>query len=1805
MDTSAQDHPALAELARSTLDSRVSEYRSVYSALASIVDPPGATSLLRSVYPAATLYRTVPWLAEELIAVFPEIGRLPDLARATIHQDPGTIPLHGFSSHRVLQALRFGENDTPEDKPLRALVLTLASRRACWSGSDPLHDRIQLCLDALGPAINGLYHQRTKPNGEKVLSSPLLPLLAQCAHHISLQEYVYHLRALLLADQKVHRDLVARVRRDIPELLNISIPTTEKGKKKKQKKPKKKKVGAIPPLPPDEPNPDPEKLRILVPVDPTDPQQPEPPDEYTPYISVSISEPTTGKPPTLQEILQEARKLKYPQRISHANELLLDFHVDVLTPAETKLLAPAITSHGINAAKNGDLELAVQFAIAGLMLSLGYELNRAAGVLTASAYQTERPYLSPDCTYLISPALIPDNAFQSDSNGDESSLRPTAETIRIPLPPPLAELLQALDIGPARRAQIRQLRKGVSRAIAAACDELGLMSVTMGRVRRTCSARLYEHSKDLAAVMQVTRDTFGQSLAPLYYCSFSESHLQQIYRGAIWNLWGLETDQATGDISNTRVGSQALLYEKQAKHVSHSIGAMLQAPTPAQPTCNDIAREHNVLMKHLSGMLISVVGHRPVNALFSLTLNDFDLSLHAAVFRDKRIDLAHLERLVALGSKVSEQIRAYLSHLIRLIDYETLPQDSHKWILGVLNSEHPLLFHLSGAGATSEMSIDRWRADLPLAWQDIPTNWGRHFLASVGRDLGISPELLHIQLGHYESVGYPFSPDSPLNPLSFLEEMNPVLDNLFRLQGWSCRKLRKGKSSWHDSWESVGPLHDWTKQLQEHAQLIREQRAKLRRHYLATQRSVRQRAEDLVLEHVAQTDARLADLVSYRIRELRYRRSEVPATSNTDTDSNQGLYRKAPEKISIPTEKIMSLQERLDLETTNNPALHIATHNVLARCLRWAARKELYVGLLPGFWICRAPADPTPFMRSHMQAIRQIRLLRESCTEAFQSPRFRSDEEFRLGTIILCLIIHGGIDDLGSILYLLDPETLALSAPAISDCLIASSPSAEKAIGLRHKAALAYALWRRDFQNNVPPDEQQLEHALEQVLPEQAIPPSKLLGSLLATMKAANRIERSGLHNLALDPDKGCVSLLHDRLLELLGNAAEIPDPLKKISVDPKTERPTRNQVQKEYRAINRIWPNKHRDISLPETGEVVELTQRFKPSRKRRIYKELLEMARNPSRSELGRRLAGWLAWELIDRRPNADNYRKYGAVYPGFTEVCKRLVKRYEPGIEDLDAEETENLYVEILESAATTNISRINRALQGWHRYLIRYHGVEPIDLSRMNQMAGQAEENEYIVDNQMMLPSEAQAISDVISENDVISDSPQTGAHCDYRIVRQTKLLFSILNCTGARFKEALNLRARDVIIVDDHIYLIMRNTGYLPVKTRYSRRLVNFSARATESECVQIRDWIKSEFAIGRLRKPGDYLLTDLTGKPVDPDLFNRILKSIYQSISVANLKNHHVRHTVISDETSIDTMSVSIQELSNPHSVASFNEELALPRDFQYSTRQRGHKLARTSIRSYVHIPWAFSLHTQSRKEHIVDRHTLAAALNVSASAADNRIQRHGPEKANARAMRSIASINEVESTHQIRVPNLKLQPELRYARKALYLHARGTGIAKDKAALAFGLQVAEIQALHAAARLLVEKTSICLIPEQELGAKEASKPPRWYGGSQSLQSLWKHVELGTTDSEHIIWVAEQWYAYSLRSDRSNIRLPSDALPILRMIIGTDHEVKAESTKGSLLMKCFVTTPAGRSENHALAWVLAIAWTIHRSRTII
>src|SRR5690606_26063750 len=181
-------------------------------------------------------------------------------------------------------------------------------------------------------------------------------------------------------------------------------------------------------------------------------------------------------------------------------------------------------------------------------------------------------------------------------------------------------------------------------------------------------------------------------------------------------------------------------------------------------------------------------------------------------------------------------IKSYLEHLVGLA--ERVPSVAQR-VGAALNGTRSLLFGLDARQAV-ELDVMAWRQQLPQPWNDLPKNWGRHWCRNAAVERGIRPELVQIQMGHLEAVGYPWSGASPTEPAEFVADLAPQWSSLASMQGWRVVSGLPGELP-----EDVGlsALRLWSGDVRAHEEAFRAEHRQWKTSMVSRMKAVRAQAK--------------------------------------------------------------------------------------------------------------------------------------------------------------------------------------------------------------------------------------------------------------------------------------------------------------------------------------------------------------------------------------------------------------------------------------------------------------------------------------------------------------------------------------------------------------------------------------------------------------------------------------------------------------------------------------------------------------------------------------------------------------------------------------------------------------------------------------------------------------------------------------------------------------------------------------------------------------------------------------------------
>ena len=228
----------------------------------------------------------------------------------------------------------------------------------------------------------------------------------------------------------------------------------------------------------------------------------------------------------------------------------------------------------------------------------------------------------------------------------------------------------------------------------------------------------------------------------------------------------------------------------------------------------EITYYHNAFVAYTAWMLLFGTGYRAAwNPLPSLAL--FLPSLNLMGISDKDdCDFTH-SRIVAIPSVLTAQLIEYRRHLgclrglLRLlmpqfcseldniidVERQVLSYDNLQasaWYTKIRNSRSQhgpfFFFQKQKSGIVTRSLSPSQLVSVLKEKNSIPANAGRHWLKSSLLDRGVDPELINFQMGHWQAGEVPIGNYSALSPIEAINELVPILDQLFRDMGWQQLK---------------------------------------------------------------------------------------------------------------------------------------------------------------------------------------------------------------------------------------------------------------------------------------------------------------------------------------------------------------------------------------------------------------------------------------------------------------------------------------------------------------------------------------------------------------------------------------------------------------------------------------------------------------------------------------------------------------------------------------------------------------------------------------------------------------------------------------------------------------------------------------------------------------------------------------------------------------------------------------------------------------------------------------------------------
>lgn len=1233
------------------------------------------------------------------------------------------------------------------------------------------------------------------------------------------------------------------------------------------------------------------------------------------------------------------------QAIRSSNSLLLKQHITVASDPEVETVLRHCRAYPF---ATGSLASAVDLATLQLQIATGRNLASLLDASIASEESTDASKLTLNLQkgVLTQPLLKPPNAFTPAAGATHAFEMPCSQ-LQLDLPPKLIKVLRTVHSRHGTKARrLLDWFDGRSPDEAIRIALRGVPGLTpIGRIpsrhRRWLASQLQEKGRDLVQTMLLCGDTHGRCVAPLYYHSPTPESLTALYKKSVWPLFNDDPTGLPPQDTGERVGPAHLpkiaLSRAGVRRLAHRLNESADAVVEAGPL--RIAEFHNRFVDYLTHHICIITSHRPSKALYALTRNAFDLERHICVLSDKRVDLAHVTRLCSMTPRLSAQIRGYMGHLEALAGLSFSPDELVRHIKKILSGKAPLLAYLE-ADLTPRLGTEiEWKRSRPKEWVSLPDNWYRSFVAAKLREMGVPADAVFCQLGHLESAGQPFGPDSPLSPILLMRSLREGLGKIEDVLGV---RVLKGLAS-ADYQEALPPLQTWDHLIRQHEDQERAARRSELEKLRATMKESRVRAVEWLHHHLPEVAPSAEGALMWISRHRRGSGSETPFW-----------------RAKISPDEVRSLNNLAKDEFSEDPSVQVAIHNQLCRWLRGAVERLQVDAQDIGLITPRPIAELSPFLKDNCLATQQMAAARKYLAE-----------QAKRGVVIpnparaaLALILYGYVTDPDLVLQLLSkPATKGSVPPHDGDLLIWQHDQGEPQ-GFCDLASIALSLLEEPV---VGLCIEGLSRAIALHLPESLVgsAPEMTLARLCETAQVAARIEYSSVARAAIadstDATPSHQAAFFARQLPQSGRlvvgqgtdqidladgdsgAVDDPDPRERAEVgcwkhwgplrrtvsDPKgviaRQASPRSRTNSKGLTHSRLDIRRALDIAFPEPNDPKGC--------KLSIIQALATFARDMA---------------INGTTQKADPAGSTISTY--FSVIGPSLVQCF-AGVDlrDLDPDDFEDGYRLVLEAASTAR-SRQRAALQAKHFHAViqRVHAIGSIEWAWLNEYDLESESR---VKPELISEAEYQLAIDWLRQQldaSALHAADHTGwrRHCF-----ATLIILMLLRRTGARISEIVRLRHDDLLDFGDHIALIIRPSRFRALKTKAARRLVDLTTRLTADERTLLRQWVNVMEGCRAPNKGGMHPLfgtLDDGSQFVATDTVRKTIQAAFQAGAGREMWPHLLRHAWVSEEypkaAGVDLEALNIDGVRSFHNVMT----------------EAGHARAKTGIGSYLHTGWRF-----------------------------------------------------------------------------------------------------------------------------------------------------------------------------------------------------------------------------------------------------
>lgn len=1503
------------------------------------------------------------------------------------------------------------------------------------------------------------------------------------------------------------------------------------------------------------------------------------------------------------------QRAHHQQAIWSANRLLLQGHVSALTQPEAEAFSAWLLQQAEAATSRRQAGRATALLLTTLVLVTGRTLEASTHLLQNGLRAAAKtfPNIDPERGLLWLPAPIPRGAFEPDPE-QQAHLKPTLEDFALHLPPRLANIIKRWSSLPVASTDSSSHKEAY--AILEEYRKSSERDVSWGRVRQWIATRLMTLSKDPALIYWITGDTQGQSTGHLYYAQIQAVELAKSYSAAVWPLF--ESDPPPTFKIKGAVGSKAV---PQTKYVAGCVASILRRFSTSQFSVENpgsIADRHNLLVDYVTAMLTAVAGHRISSSLLTIRRGDICLSLDgktwhgAATFGDKRTDAEHFFRPVAIGSHVAEQIGLYLLHLHELQKHLSSVSGSRtagRRVQNALTGQSPLFFELDKGLAFREIKFDDWHDRFKSHFADLPSNFGRHNLAtelrtqestktaeSAAVDKIGGGELACLALGHFSIIGHPFGSDSPSTIIQMAEALGPTIDDIYNQQCWErrgglTRPPKRFKPC--DVPHGLLKLRNWSTEHQNAKSAIKSQVKRI-------EKKRKENFEDG--KHVAREEflAALTEIKPLLSKHLEYDEIVLPKPKQPFSLTAEELYRALSTPPSNPraSEKERATAMRVRLQVARD-------------ILKKARAADIYQGPMPARTFVFRSGEQTPLVQNVYQAYDTILSLRSQFTAALPdlSDRALRDDPTRLlAHFALAVVLYGSVTDQSRLLAILRKFRDYQRCPAYPEAVLIEldtpPPTTWPLFGI--PAALVGKMTLLDIPTSEP-DELSLSKTLWAILPADCRPddPGRTLEYLLETAGLAAVIELSGIARQALDknPSIGSWALPLERQLALMRGEADQRPASATITSGQTTKlhrRPTLNGSDW-HTFLCKAIPSRSTKQAKKSGHEIgkVETNRLHRKAAARQIIVESEQRTLIPIEQALGH----WVVQMLLTPKSGGGYAYSYGTVHTYLTSIAASILSKVGAReIAEIEDDEWADVYGAILSGYREGTLNRKLLLIQRFHQMLKKRFGATDL----LEECLPEKAKVKATVRNSLALPAEIRSAHDLLRR----THTDQHDRLGSARIMRQARVALTLAAATGCRIGEIMGLQFRDIRLTPEKgCSARVRVNQFRDIKTKAAARIIPFAL--SESERAFVQAFVSDEKSrLGSTHyRPTRLVFLELSrtagGTPLGTDTLRPLLTGSLRASSPITLITYDIRHTHgtrFQAEMALSTQ--AIPTLSRPTPTFELPQKapdsLRLGRHTQSRAMVFGHARPQTTNHSYGGMPWLYLVKTGQDSIRYLNQEAISRLLGLQLNSARS-----------AKAKNSANFGSWV--LNQILPMKLKKKTNTRKAQKTKTLAVeQATGIPAAVVYLcnahdashelkyrAYGLSDKQYAILQDSCQALMAETRFALLRSLLTNSDykdRSTAPPRWYPEALPLLRLTESMG----DATSTIWDIAATYRQIMTPNQPQgsviLTLSTGADLVTRISQGAPD---LEVTSTSIGSKMAVDVGKGkRPLTRHLAWIL-------------